>query len=385
MASIMQCLYFSAGRCRSCSQMTRPYQQQLQGKAEHCAQLLAGHEQLRFLPPQPSVESGFRNKAKMVISGTSENPTIGILDADGHGVDLRHCGVCDPALRAAFPVIERFIRQLGLIPYDVPRRKGELKHVIITLAPSGQLMVRWVLRTKKHFVALRDSLPLFSKALPAAKVVSVNFLPEHKAVLEGSEEIVLSAAQTLPMELNGIGMHLRPQGFFQTNTPIAAALYRQAASWVRQLQPASVWDLYCGVGGFALHAAAPGRSVTGVETSAEAVRAAERSAADLGLADTRFIAGDATQFALAQDQAPQLVVVNPPRRGIGPTLADWLNASEVQHVIYSSCNAVSLAKDLRRMDRFTAVEARVMDMFPQTNHYEVIVRLQRRPRTADNS
>ncbi|MCR2586294.1 23S rRNA (uracil(747)-C(5))-methyltransferase, partial [Salmonella enterica] len=79
-----------------------------------------------------------------------------------------------------------------------------------------------------------------------------------------------------------------------------------------------------------------------------------------------------------------LVVVNPPRRGIGPTLADWLNASEVQHVIYSSCNAVSLAKDLRRMDRFTAVEARVMDMFPQTNHYEVIVRLQRRPRTADN-
>ena len=111
---------------------------------------------------------------------------------------------------------------------------------------------------------------------------------------------------------------------------------------------------------------------------AEAVRAAERSAADLGLADTRFIAGDATQFALAQDQAPQLVVVNPPRRGIGPTLADWLNASEVQHVIYSSCNARSLAADLARMPSLRVRAARLFDMFPQTRHHEVIVLLERR-------
>ena len=378
MASIMECLYFSAGRCRSCSQMSVPYLQQLQDKADHCAALLSDYSSLRFLRAQPSVESGFRNKAKMVISGTSQEPTIGILDADGHGIDLRHCGVCAPALRAAFPVIERFIRQLGLIPYNVPKRKGELKHVILTAAPSGELMVRWVLRTKKHFVALRDSLELFRKALPTAAVVSVNFLPEHKAVLEGEEEIVLTAAKTLGMELNGIGMHLRPQGFFQTNTEIAAALYRQARSWTEKLDPASIWDLYCGVGGFALHCSGADRQVTGVETSSEAVRAAERSAHDLGLANTRFLAGDATQFATAQPQGPELVIVNPPRRGIGAALATWLNDSAVEHVIYSSCNAESLARDLQRMGNFEPLEARVMDMFPQTSHYEVIVRLQRR-------
>lgn len=374
----MECLYFAAERCRSCALMNVPYLEQLQGKGEHCATLLAEHSSLRFLPAHPSAESGFRNKAKMVISGTSEAPNIGILDADGHGIDLRHCGVCAPELRAAFPIIERFIRQLGLIPYNVPKRKGELKHVIITVAPSGELMVRWVLRTKKHFVALRDSLELFRKALPAVKVVSVNFLPEHKAVLEGEEEIVLTATQTLEMELNGIGMHLRPQGFFQTNSEIAGALYRQARQWVSDLQPDSLWDLYCGVGGFALHCADAQRTVVGVESSAAAVQAAERSAADLGLANTRFVAQDATEFALSQKQAPQLVVVNPPRRGIGAELADWLNDSAVQHVIYSSCNAQSLAKDLRRMTNFEPLEARIMDMFPQTTHYEVIVRLARR-------
>ena len=86
------------------------------------------------------------------------------------------------------------------------------------------------------------------------------------------------------MRVNGIDLHLRPQSFFQTNTEVAAALYRQArrtgsTSW----RPRRVWDLYCGVGGFALHVAAPGREVVGIETSVEAIASATLSAADLGL------------------------------------------------------------------------------------------------------
>ncbi|MGO2053739.1 23S rRNA (uracil(747)-C(5))-methyltransferase RlmC [Glutamicibacter sp. 287] len=373
----MECLYFSAGRCRSCTQMTVPYVDQLQAKADHCATALAQFPDLQFLPPQASSESGFRNKAKMVISGTTENPTIGILDADGHGVDLRNCGVCAPELRALFPVIERFIKELKLIPYDVPKGKGQLKHVILTLSDTGAVMVRWVLRTKKHFVALRDSLPQFLELLPRHSVVSVNFLPEHKAVLEGEEEIILTRRTTLEFGLNGVPMHLRPQGFFQTNTEIAAALYRQARQWITDANPASLWDLYSGVGGFALHCAEGGRRVQGIETSTEAVAAAQVAVEEMGLENTTFTAMDATDFALSAGQAPEAVIVNPPRRGISAELAQWLNDSTVQHVVYSSCNSVSLARDLARLDKFTAKQARVMDMFPQTNHYEVIVRLER--------
>ncbi|WP_141367441.1 23S rRNA (uracil(747)-C(5))-methyltransferase RlmC [Glutamicibacter uratoxydans] len=373
----MECLYFSASRCRSCTLMNVPYLDQLQGKVDHCQHLLADFDTLAFLPAQPSNEAGFRNKAKMVISGTTAQPTIGILDAEGHGVDLRNCGVIDPALRAMFPVIERFIRELKLIPYDVPKRKGELKHVILTLSDTGAIMVRWVLRTKKHFVALRSSLPQFVEQLPPGSVVSVNFLPEHKAVLEGEEEIILTRRTTLQFELNGIPMHLRPQGFFQTNTQIAAALYRQAAQWINDVNPESVWDLYSGVGGFALHSAAPGRAVYGIETSSEAVEAAKTSAASLGLEDAHFMAQDATEFALNAGWAPDAVIVNPPRRGISAELSQWLNDSDVEHIIYSSCNAQSLARDLKRLSNYTPQLARVMDMFPQTNHYEVIVKLQR--------
>ena len=374
----MECLYFSASRCRSCTQMTVPYLQQLEAKQEHCQHLLADFTDLKFLPPQASNESGFRNKAKMVISGESQNPTIGILDADGHGIDLRNCGVIDPALRHLFPLIERTIKELKLIPYSVPKRKGELKHVILTLSDTGAVMVRWVLRTKKHFVALRDSLPQFVAQLPPESVVSVNFLPEHKAVLEGEEEIILTRRKTLRFEVNQIPMHLRPQGFFQTNTQIAAALYRQAATWVNDLNPESVWDMYCGVGGFALHVAGENRVVHGIESNAQAIEAAQTSAEQLELTDMQFTAADATEYALNAGWAPDVVIVNPPRRGISADLATWLNDSETEHVIYSSCNAQSLARDLKRMDKFVPVQARVMDMFPQTNHYEVITLLARR-------
>ena len=86
---------------------------------------------------------------------------------------------------------------------------------------------------------------------------------------------------------------------------------------------------------------------------------------------------DATAWALEQPTAPDLVVVNPPRRGIGAELAGWLESSGVRHVVYSSCNAESLARDLALMPSLRPVEARVLDMFPHTTHYEVLVLLTR--------
>lgn len=357
--------------------MGRPYEEQLAGKQLHCQTLLAGHPDLEWLPPVASQESGFRNKAKMVIGGTAQNPTIGILDADGHGVDLRKCGVCSPGLRAVFPVLAGFIRRNRLTPYDVPKRSGELKHIIVTESPDGDIMLRLVLRSEQLLPRIRKNLPELLAILPQVKVVSVNLLPEHKAVLEGDREILLTEQSTLEMRVNDVNLHLRPQSFFQTNTEMAAALYRQGREWVSELAPATVWDLYCGVGGFALHCAGPARTVTGIEFSSEAIVSARLSSDEAGLQGMDFEAGDATTFALAATDSPDLVIVNPPRRGIGKELCGWLESSDVQHVVYSSCNAQSLARDLAALPSFTARRARVLDMFPQTTHYEVMVLLER--------
>ena len=367
----MDCSYYDAHVCRSCRWLERPYADQLRAKQDRVASALPP---IAWLDPVASPEEGFRNKAKMVVGGTVEDPTLGILDPRGRGVDLRGCGLHDERLRSALPVLADLVRTARLTPYSVPERRGELKHLLVTVSPSGDLMVRFVLRSTEAVPRLRKHLPALLAALPVA-VASVNLQPTHQAVLEGPEELPLHG-DTLTMRVNHLDLHLRPQSFFQTNTAVAARLYDEAAQLVVAADPSSVWDLYCGVGGFGLHVAAPGRTVVGVESSEQAIESAALTAASLGVEAT-FLAGDATAYALAASAAPELVIVNPPRRGIGADLAGWLEGSSVRDVVYSSCNVDTLARDLTAMPSLRPVSARLLDMFPHTDHHEVLVLLSR--------
>ena len=380
----MQCDYFDAGRCRSCTLMGTPYEPQLEAKQQRAAALLDEVAPgIHWLEPARSPASHYRNKAKLVVGGRAGRPTLGILDERGRGVDLRRCGLYEPGLSATFDPLHRLVADLGMEPYDVPARRGELKYLLVTHSARGEHMVRFVLRSDRHLSDLRAALPRLRDLLPTVRVVTANLHPEHKAVLEGDTEVPLTEQTMLPMPVGDATLLLGPRSFFQTNTVVAAQLYRQARVWADQAPHTTIWDLYCGVGGFALHLTAPGRTVVGVEASAEAVEAARAGArlhADaVGPASAgtlTFEVGDATTSGASP--APDVVVVNPPRRGIGPDLAAWLEASTAAQVLYSSCNVASLARDLAAMPSLRATAGRVFDMFPQTMHTEVMVRLERR-------
>jgi 23S rRNA (uracil747-C5)-methyltransferase len=373
----MHCDYFDRGVCRSCTLMGTPYDDQIAAKTAHAKDLLAAWPDAVWLPPMVSRPEGFRNKAKMVVGGTADAPTLGILDPTQHGVDLTGCGILADGLRSAFEPIKRFIARARITPYDVPTRRGELKHVLLTESADGALMLRFVLRSTEPVGRMQKHLAELLAALPQLAVVTVNLLPEHKAVLEGDEEILLAGSETLTMRLGDIVLHLRPASFFQTNTDIAIGLYQQARDWVDERGARSIWDLYCGVGGFALHVAAPGRRVHGIEISAPAVASAQLSASEAGLSDVSFAVGDAT--ALGAGNSPDVVIVNPPRRGLGDQLCKTLEATGVATIIYSSCNAVTLARDIAALPSYRPERIRLFDMFPQTDHYEAMVLLTRHP------
>lgn len=382
--AVLDCAHFTAGECRSCTWLGRGYDGQLAAKLAATRELVDAPG-LVWEPPVASRPEGFRNKAKMVVAGTADAPTLGILDPRGGGVDLRDCALHTPGLVAALPVLAELVTRAGLTPYDVASdlpvsQRGELKHLLVTESPDGELMVRLVLRSTAVEARVRKHLPWLQERLPALRVLTINVQPDHRAVLEGDRELVLTEADTLPMRMGGITLHLRPRSFFQTNTDVAAALYREAVAWTAGLAPQRVVDLYCGVGGFALHLAAPGRQVTGIEISADAIASAERSRDEAGLpGDIRFAVGDATapEHAGLLGSA-DLLVVNPPRRGLGHELARRVEESGVPHVLYSSCNPETLARDLADLASYTPVRGRLLDMFPQTPHAEVLVLLQRR-------
>ncbi|WP_209325970.1 methyltransferase domain-containing protein [Brevibacterium renqingii] len=390
----LECGYFERGECRSCALIETEYRQQITDEEIWCHEVLAAVAPSVWLPSFTGAVRDFRNRAKLAVGGRAGQVTLGILDQEFHGVDLRECGIQAPTIRAVIPVLAEFLDATGLAPYDVSARRGELKFVHVTAAPSGDLMIRFVVRTQHGLDVLRSRRTRFLELVPHARVVSVNLLPEHKAVLEGSREELLHGG-SLRMNLDRVDLHLRPQSFFQTNTTVAIGLYEQVAEWVEAVAAESLWDLYCGVGGFALHCAQPGgrsgddqdhrvRRVTGVEVSEQAIESAKISAEELGV-EAQFLADDATEFAeaaltagAAGAERPDCVIVNPPRRGIGARLSAALEGSGVEHIVYSSCNPVSLAKDLARMPGYEATQARIFDMFPHTKHLEVAVVLTRR-------
>lgn len=368
----LECDYWESGRCRSCTLIETPYTRQLAEKDAAARSRLSALPGQVWETPQASAPAHFRNKAKLVVGGAPGAVTVGILDGRQHGVDLRGCPLHEESLRDAIHVIADVIEGLRLIPYDIPSRRGELKYALLTHSPDGELMLRLVLRTRHHVERIRTNLDLIRTALPTARVISVNVHPEHKAVLEGDEEIVLTRETTLPFPVNDVTLHLGVRSFFQTNTAVGAALYRAAREWTAELGVTTIADLYCGVGGFAHHLAAEGRQVTGVEISAEAIGAARLTHTT---PPPTFVAGDATTY-LRTHPAPDLVIVNPPRRGI-TTLAADLERSATRHLLYSSCSPRSLATDLAAMPSFRPGRARLFDMFPQTHHSEVLVLLTR--------
>ncbi|MBB1199962.1 23S rRNA (uracil(747)-C(5))-methyltransferase RlmC [Enterobacteriaceae bacterium 89] len=374
----MQCALYDAGRCRSCQWLEQPVSAQLNAKMADLQQLLAAAAVEEWCAPVSGPEQGFRNKAKMVVSGSVEKPLLGMLHRDGTPEDLCDCPLYPASFAPVFAALKPFIARAGLTPYNVARKRGELKYLLLTESQQdGGMMLRFVLRSDSKLEQLRAALPWLQAQLPLLKVISVNIQPVHMAIMEGEQEIFLTDQQALPERFNGVPLWIRPQSFFQTNPTVASKLYATARDWVRQLPVSHMWDLFCGVGGFGLHCATPEMQLTGIEISAEAIACAKQSAAELGLQNLHFQALDSTKFATAQGAVPELVLVNPPRRGIGKALCDYLSEMAPKFIIYSSCNAQTMAKDIAHLPDYRVVRVQLFDMFPHTAHYEVLTLLVR--------
>ncbi|HCM7508405.1 TPA: 23S rRNA (uracil(747)-C(5))-methyltransferase RlmC [Klebsiella aerogenes] len=373
----MHCALYDAGRCRSCQWLELPLTQQLADKMANLRELLASHPAARWLAPVSGPETAFRNKAKMVVSGSVERPLLGMLYRDGTPEDLTDCPLYPPSFEPVFAALKPFIARAGLTPYNVARKRGELKYLLLTESQQGGMMLRFVLRSAAKLAQLRAALPWLQQQLPQLKVITANIQPVHMAIMEGEQEIFLSDQQALAENFNGVPLWIRPQSFFQTNPTVASQLYATARDWVRALPVNHMWDLFCGVGGFGLHCATPQMRLTGIEIAPEAIACAKQSAAQLGLTTLHFQALDSTQFATHEDDIPQLVLVNPPRRGIGAELCDYLSRMAPPYIIYSSCNARTMAADIDRLQGYRLERVQLFDMFPHTAHYEVLTLLVR--------
>lgn len=388
MPNQLHCLHFDEGRCHSCQWIAEPYTQQVEWKLADLKRLVSPYflQKSEMLSPVLSPISHFRNKAKMVVSGSVERPILGIVTDTQIAVDLTDCPLYPNTFYSLFPLLKQFIGRAGLVPYNIEKKRGELKYILLTQSEYNQsVMIRFVLKSELKRPLVERELPMLLAQLPRHSVVSLNIQPNHSAVLEGEKEIFLTEQSVLEEYFNGIPLFIRPQGFFQTNPSVASQLYKTAQQWVKHLPITFLWDLFCGVGGFGLHCLSEIQQqntqakLIGIEISASAIASATTSANRLGLKNVSFASLDSAQFALNQQgEKPDLVIVNPPRRGIGKPLAEFLNQLGSSYLIYSSCNAQTMAKDFEFLSNYELQKVQLFDMFPHTAHYEVLTLLIRK-------
>ncbi len=380
------CAYFDRGQCRSCDWITLEYSEQIERKQRRVRESLAFFDRFELEPTVSSARQGFRNRAKMAVTGTVEAPTIG-LTGDLHqqqpldeGRELLSCPIHHPRLNELMAALPSFITTYRLIPYQIESRRGELKGLIAFFSPqSRELYLRFVLRSRECVSRLRKMLPELQSQFPDLVCVSANLQPVPHALLEGPEEIFLTERQTILHQLGHLPLRLSPQAFVQTNVETALQLYSTAAEWILEAQPERAMELYCGQGAFTFFAARHARSWLSIELHPDAVSTARATATELGLSHLQFRSADATQIQpeLAAF-APDLVLVNPPRRGLG-TAVQLLLQQQPQSLLYSSCNIESLAADLRAFASLYAIRrVRIFDLFPHTAHFETLVWLEKK-------
>jgi 23S rRNA (uracil747-C5)-methyltransferase len=373
------CSYFNQGVCRSCSQLPVAYPEQLRNKETRLKDRLKNWTEIDYRPTIGSREQFFRNKAKMVITGTLLEPIIGLageekLDA---GKDIRNCTLHSPPITHLLNALPEFIQLAKLVPYGIELKTGELKGLIIYYSNDTSAMyLRFVLRSKESLDRIKKNLGSLTSKFPELECVSANIQPIPHAILEGPEEIFFTEKNYIHHQLSQIHMKLQPQGFVQTNQEVATKLYATAAEWMKELKIHRFTELFCGQGAFSFFASAHVKEALGIEINPDAVARANDTAQEAALNHLKFVASDAS---LVKEEvtrfAPDLVLANPPRRGLGQAL-ELFKKGEFRYFIYSSCNAETMAHDLEELKSvYRPVKAQLFDMFPHTEHFETLVLL----------
>ncbi|WP_392562072.1 23S rRNA (uracil(747)-C(5))-methyltransferase RlmC [Orbus sturtevantii] len=371
----MICNYYESKKCLSCQWIKKPYNEQINAKQAKLSQQLLPYQPQSILQPIRSAESAFRNKAKMAVLGTVEKPILGIM-TNGEPIDLCDCPLYSTSMRFTLYKVRKLIKKLALVPYNIGKKKGELKFIILTQA-DDQFMLRFVLRSDKEHYKIANSIAYIQQNITQLAVVSVNIQPEHAAIVEGSLEFILTKQRRLAIRLNNVPLFMQKGSFFQTNTEVASLLYATARQWLSPLTISRIWDLFCGVGGFGLHCTNKDTELVGIEINPEAIECAKLSAKLMGYDKIRFASLDASQFAFEKSTLKaDVILVNPPRRGLGKTLTNYLQHISPNYIVYSSCNLDSLTADLTYLTHYKILYVQLFDMFPHTDHMEVLVMLQ---------
>ena len=379
------CPYFP--RCGGCALRHMDYEQELALKQTHVQSCLTriGGQTISALPITGAAQTDdYRNKVQFPVQEQDGRPVAGFFSGKTHRViPVRHCRIqpdCADAIRGA---VLAWMEQYHIRAYDEQTHTGYIRHIYIRFgAESGQILVCIVancaqLPKKKQLVA----------ALLAAEpgITTIVFSPNTKKgnTVLGTEFHPLYGDGTITDTLCGLQFRLSAPAFYQVNHAQAERLYEKAVQLAGLTGNETVLDLYCGTGTITLCLARHAKKAIGVEIVPQAIEDAKFNAAQNGMENAEFFCMDAGQAAkmLADRRTrPDVIVVDPPRKGVSADVIEAIGTMAPQRVVYVSCDPATLARDLKLLTAvgYTLQTAEAFDLFPRCAHVETVCLLSKR-------
>ena len=338
-----------------------------------------GGECLEEVPILPAPTShGYRNKAQYPVSQSKGKAYAGFFRAGSHDViENDRCLILPGEMDKVKDIVIDYVNQYNISVYDETAHTGLLRHIYVRRgAVSGEILVCLAIngRTLPHgevLVNMLQKVPGFTTL-----VLSVN--TKKTNVVLGEEEIVLFGPGYIEDTLCGLTFRLSPKSFYQVNHHQAQRLYEAAIAQGEITSQDTVLDLYCGVGTITLAVAKAAGKVIGVEVVPQAVEDARENAKRNGISNAEFFCGDAGQAALeleAQGIRPDVVIVDPPRKGLNADCIEALSKMSPRRIVYVSCDPATLGRDVALLKQrgYRLVNAMACDLFPRCAHIESIV------------
>lgn len=372
-----------AMECGGCQIQHVDYGWQLDYKTSKVAESLERIGGLEGVVVHPAIGMDrpwrYRNKAQFPVAGSREQLRAGFFAKGSHNiVEAPDCPIQHGASRAVVDEVREHMLEFDIPAYDEATGEGFIRHIVTRAGFStGEIMVV-IVATSRYFPGKDRLVARLVNRIDGIKSIVLNINDKKTNVIMGREIITLWGSDHITDYIGDLRFRISPLSFFQVNPIQTRVLYDKAVEYAGLSGHETVIDAYCGAGTISLFLAKKARKVYGIEVVEEAVNDARTNAQINGIENVEFIAGQAEQIMpqmYKKGIRPDVIVVDPPRKGCDQSLLDTIASMQPGRVVYVSCNPATLARDLKYLASkgYRAVEAQPVDMFPHTVHVECVV------------
>ncbi|MGO3732642.1 MAG: 23S rRNA (uracil(1939)-C(5))-methyltransferase RlmD [Vagococcus sp.] len=325
----------------------------------------------------------YRNKAQIPVRKIDNQLEFGFFRRNSHDlVPIEDFYIQEPEIDELLINLKEILIKYGVKPYNESDDTGNLKNVMVRKGHyTGQLMIVFVTKKKKVFKVDQITAEIVEQN-PNVVSIMQNIHPEKTNTILGKEFMCLYGKEYIEDQLLGKTYHVSAKSFYQINTKQAEVLYKEAIQLADFKETDIVVDAYCGIGTIALSIAEKVKKVYGVEVVEDAILDAKENASLNGIDNAEFEVGRAEYVFkkwLEDGFKPNVVIVDPPRKGLDAQFIDACCDMDPEKVIYVSCDPATLARDMKLFAEkgYTTNSVQPVDMFPQTSHVESVVLLEK--------